>query len=149
MSLHVKILVFLLLPAALWGLLSCHPKLISFSVSGNSNCIYFGKGGGFTGQLFEYSICTNGKMYKKENGVLKFWGSVPENIKQQIFTNYNNLQIQTLNLNNPGNTYYFIGYQQQGSSIHKITWGNAPAPDKEISLFYNMMLETVKKFAVP
>jgi len=113
----------------------------------DGDCIYFGKGGGFTGQLFEYSICKNGSIMKKEGGELKLWGKMPSNFKHQIFANYNHLKISSLNINNPGNAYYFIGYQKYGQTVHKITWGNAPAPDKEIILFYNMMLEMVKKFA--
>ncbi len=57
------------------------------------------------------------------------------------------LQIHSLKINNPGNAYYFIGYQQNGQSIHKITWGNDPVPNKEITLFFNMMLDIIKKFA--
>ncbi|HFB99600.1 MAG TPA: hypothetical protein ENJ53_02235 [Phaeodactylibacter sp.] len=101
--------------------------------------IIFGSGGGITGSVMEYSLLENGQLFSKSGMGAEFVAlkKLKSNVVTQLFKNIEVLKLKEVQLNDPGNRYYFI--QIKGADTdHKITWGNNSAP-KSVTSFYKIL----------
>ena len=105
--------------------------------------IEFGSAGGFAGAVNSYTLLENGKLYK--NNVFKdtstFLMDVNLNLVQQIFTNYDVLNLSSIDVNEPGNLYKFVTYKSDGQE-HKMVW-SGKSEDKNLNLFYGILNSTM------
>lgn len=107
--------------------------------------IVFGSGGGFTGGVTEYALLENGQLFSKANMGADFVAvkKLKSNLVTQLFKNIEVLKLKEVQLNDPGNRYYFI--QIKGKDIdHKITWGNNETAPKQVTSFYKILNHIIK-----
>jgi hypothetical protein len=104
--------------------------------------ISFGNGGGFTGNIIEYSIDTNGTITKfeiitKKTITIK---TIEKKDIRNIYRKAEELPLETYEFNYPGNTYNFIKVLKNGKEYY-ISWGDGKHSVKsEFEEFYNNLL---------
>lgn len=128
----------------LGSLFSCHPaKIEPKSYTGPQ--IIFGDGGGFAGSMNEYNLQDNGHLYKRQGVTDEYvWiRRVDLKMTKQIFTNYDQLKLGEVQVNKPGNMYYFIGLQN-GADHHRITWSNKDDISAEAKIFFSILMNLIK-----
>lgn len=100
--------------------------------------IVIGSGGGFTGQVEEYTVLSNGQLFFG-TGNEGFVHTLPDLAKgdvAQIFKNYKDLGFDKLEIDKPGNMYHYLIYRNKDST-HKIQWGAYDAnPPRELTIFF-------------
>ncbi len=129
-----KIILVLLL-----SLLLCQCKTQSYSPDSYEEAmIVIGTGGGFTGQLEEYCLLSNGQLFRRKNQQSYENELTPlgKNETQQIFNTYRQMKFDTLDIDKPGNMYHYFIYRKKGLE-HKIQWGayDANTP-KELTIHF-------------
>lgn len=100
--------------------------------------IHFGEGGGITGAITEYCLLKNGQLFDKKHFTQDFktYKKVKKRIAKKSFKKCRKMNIQDIELNNPGDKYYFINYQTDKIN-HKITWGrNKEEVPAEVKALY-------------
>jgi len=109
--------------------------------------ISFGSGGGFSGRVNQFTLLSNGQLFKGTNyeGNVTVMDKVDSDRCAQIFSLYNTLGFADLAINDPGNMYYFIKMKEEGTDEHNIKWGGTDVEAPEtLKLFYkNLMNLTV------
>ncbi len=139
-----KLLLFVSFLAAM---MSCKTKEKVFNPETfESPYIVFGNGGGFTGQVKTYYLTNKGDLYLADHEQNTLLGKVDKKITSQIFSNYDDLGLKSLDLNEPGNRYYFLEMKSKDSN-HTLKWGRSPLDNQNLSVFYNILLEVASKFA--
>ena len=108
--------------------------------------ISFGNGGGFAGTYKEYLLCENGQLFYRSGmkNAFEDLGRIEKSQVKQAFENYKNLRIRDLQINDPGNLYYFLIDSEKKES-HKIQWGGVQekVPDY-VSIYYRNLMNMVK-----
>ena len=108
--------------------------------------LIFGKGGGFTGQSIEYSLLSNGQLFMnthKEGNVTEL-KRVEKSVAKQIFSNFHSLGFGDLDVNKPGNTYYYLGFRHDGKA-HKIQWGaHDYKTPQTLKIYFSNLMAIVK-----
>lgn len=86
--------------------------------------IHFGEGGGITGAITEYCLLENGQLFDKKHFTEDFvaYKTVKKKIAKEQFKTCEDINIQSIILNNPGDKYYYISYETPAQK-HRITWG--------------------------
>ncbi len=106
-----------------------------------------GKGGGVTGQVRQYHLFENGTLFVGEgltDKVFKKVGKISLRQANQLFDNYQTLQLGQVNFDHPGNLYKFIELKN-GNNKHRITWGaSGQKVNKEVQLFFDLFYRQVK-----
>ncbi|MBC7923966.1 MAG: hypothetical protein H7Z75_23075 [Ferruginibacter sp.] len=107
----------------------------------------FGSGGGFTGQVTEYTLLENGQLFEtnsltKETKELKRVGS---SARKQLWAATEKLELEKRDFNHPGNQYTFL-QRKRGPTTHRVTWGNPdhPVPD-DIRAVHQQLVDQVSK----
>ena len=107
----------------------------------------FGSGGGFTGQVTEYTLLENGQLFEtnsltKETRELKRIGALA---RRQLWAATERLELQKRDFNHPGNQYAFL-QRKRGETTHRVTWGSPghPVPD-DIRAVYQQLVDQVGK----
>ncbi len=105
--------------------------------------IEFGSAGGFAGTVNSYSLLENGKLYKNNafTDSSTFLIDVDIDLVQQIFSNYDVLNLSSIDINEPGNLYKFVTYKSEGQE-HKMVW-TGKSEDKNLNLFYGILNSTM------
>ncbi len=90
------------------------------------NQIHFGEGGGITGAITEYCLLKNGQLFDKQHFTedFKSFKKVKKRKAKKIFKASDKMDIEKIELNNPGDKYYFIAYETKNNN-HRITWGGS------------------------
>jgi hypothetical protein len=141
----MKNLYLFLLSAFILTIMSCKTKDNAFNPQNFKDpLISFGSGGGFTGRVKTFYLTQKGNLYVSDNDKYMLLGKANKGITSQIFTNYDALGLKTLSLNDPGNKYYFVNFQSKDFN-NAIKWGNNPLENKNLSIYYNILLDLVKK----
>ncbi len=111
------------------------PKVLPENYDGQK--IEFGSGGGFTGGVTTHTLLDNGDLYlqKPMSDTLNYLQRIEKNVATQIFSNYQTLKINELNINNPGNIYKFVTFYD-GESVHKLVW-SGKSEFNQLTLFYD------------
>ncbi len=69
----------------------------------------------------------------------------PDAFVDQMFENYELLQLDKVDHYEPGDLYYFIEYHAKGKDVHRISWGRPGfIPDDNIVNFYNLLYRSTK-----
>lgn len=109
--------------------------------------ITFGKGGGFTGAVTEYTLLENGQLFKKD-GVGKEMleiKSTKRKMAKKVFQQMNELKLMEKNFNHPGNIYYFIRCKANGQENY-LSWGASDhQPDDQLKSFYEKLNTLIPK----
>jgi hypothetical protein len=107
-----------------------------------------GKGGGFTGAYSEFILEENGKVYKYD---FKYDREVfiknLEKVDLIYFLNkINNLALEGIEINEPGNISYYIDVRYGKSSLNKIVWGkNLYYPPNELVNFHKELFDKLSE----
>jgi len=109
--------------------------------------LIIGSGGGVTGAVNEYRIEVDGSVYEKKSlgeTATRKKGLQVDQI-QKINQQFNDLNIDSLKYNKPGNLYYFVGYELNGEK-HQITWGatNDEVPEK-VKAYYDFVISELSE----
>lgn len=104
----------------------------------NGKIIKLGTGGGFTGQLIEYTLLENGQVFRSSNGGRSELTRLERNKAQQMFDNIYSMQFHHILLDDPGNMYHYLEIIDM-KETHKIQWGanDANVPRELLIYFAN------------
>ena len=103
--------------------------------------IHFGSGGGVTGAITEYILLENGQLFKKSSlneTMLEAKKLIGNNQTKQLFSNYEFLGLNEVQVNKPGNLYYFVQHLN-GDKDHKMTWGGGGTTPDKLKTFYTLL----------
>jgi len=109
--------------------------------------IIVGSGGGFTGITKEYIINKDGTVQfqqgdKKEAGN---FGKLSKKQLHEIAKKSEAAGFQTLELNEPGNFYYYIEVNQKDKN-HRVTWSNQNSEEsKKMQELYSYLMDMISK----
>ncbi len=107
----------------------------------NPEFIRIGNGGGFSGLETIYTLKLNGQV-EKGNELI---GKLKKADLNQILRNIEVLNLDQIELNQPGNMYKFIEYNLKGK-IHRMTWdSNSSEVNNNLNLFYNHLFHLIQK----
>lgn len=104
--------------------------------------ITFGSGGGFSGLVTDYTLLSNGQLFKRSStdNIFVELKKVKKDAAAQSFKNYRFLGIDKLSSDAPGNLYYFIQYKGKDNKEHKLVWSNGQSPTEEkLKLYYSLL----------
>jgi len=92
--------------------------------------IIFGQGGGFTGQVVEYTLLENGQLFTGTNqeGFVDELSKLDKKLVKQIFSMCKKYGFEDLKIDNPANQYYYF-ITKDGEKMNKVLWG---VGDKEV-----------------
>ena len=106
--------------------------------------IHFGQGGGFTGNVSYYVLLDDGRLFQKQllDTTYTHQATWKKNFTKQIFSNYHELNLDSLAHSEPGNLYYFVEMHQDGK-VHRLVWGNPGfTPSQKLVDFYNILYKS-------
>lgn len=109
--------------------------------------ILFGDGGGFSGLLNTYVLLQDARLFQQvSDSTFQSMGKIDRSICKQIFQQTDNLRLDTLDFDFPGNLYYFYGTRKE-TEESQIVWGGAQAnPPKEIVDLRAQLMEQVELY---
>jgi hypothetical protein len=112
----------------------------------NQTYIALGNGGGFTGKTTTYYILNNGQVYKGSDFSNEFSqiGKINKRAVAQNWSTYNNLPNEAIQINNPGNYYYFLEFKQ-GNKINRMVWQELTEDAALIQTMYSNLNNTINK----
>lgn len=100
--------------------------------------IHFGEGGGITGAITEYCLLKNGQLFNKKHFTedYKSFKKIKKRTAKKLYKTCKKIELQEVQIDNPGDKYYYIAYETKGFK-HKITWGgNQQKPPIEVIELY-------------
>ncbi len=109
--------------------------------------IQFGQGGGFSGAVTEFLLPDDGRLFQMpwRDTTQEFISQWDKKFTKQIFHNYHALNLGDLSHNEPGDLYYYINYQADMKSSHRIVWGKPGfRPEENLVTFYNVLFKSSK-----
>lgn len=108
--------------------------------------IIFGYSGGIANMTTEFHLLSNGNLFKKvDKDNFESVKKVNNNDCDQLFNNVNFLDLENLQLSDPGNTTNFLRIKRT-DKVHELAWGgNQRAPSAELAMFYSTLMNLVKK----
>ena len=106
----------------------------------------FGNGGGFAGIETTYTLLENGQLFKSSSvdTVQQELNKTKIKNAKQVFEQMTALQLDSIDLNSPGNVYQFVE-KKVGTQSHRVVWtgvSEIPALD---SLYHQLVGLTVEK----
>ncbi len=110
--------------------------------------ITFGSGGGFTGLVTDYTLLENGQFFKRSSKDKIFVPikGVKKDAAKQAFKNFNFLGLDKMEVNDPGNMYYFVEFKTKDGTAKKLTWGNGKTEKEDtLKLFYSQLSSLIAK----
>jgi hypothetical protein len=124
-------------------LFSCKAKENYTPETYKDEMIVFGTSGGFAGHTTSYALLSNGQFFYKAPRFENYASikSLKKRVTKQIFNNIENLKINDLELDDPGNLTYFMEITGD-KHLKKLKWGgfNQKAPETLKIYFTNLML---------
>ncbi len=127
----------------------CKPAEPTTENTANTKRYAIGKGGGFTGAYTEYILEENGKVYKYDFNYDRevFIKNLEKSDLIYFLNRIEELGLEGIEINQPGNMSYYIDVRTGKTSINKITWGaNLFYPPNELVDFhkelFNKLAET-------
>jgi hypothetical protein len=107
-----------------------------------------GKGGGFTGDYKEYILCENGKVYKRDFSYDRevFTKQLSDADLQYFLEKIEELGLEGLSINEPGNMNYYIEIREGKLSLNKILWGgNSYYPPDNLVAFHKELFKKLSE----
>ena len=86
--------------------------------------LVFGSGGGVTGMVTTYYLLENGQLFKKGSmdSSYELVKKVPGKVRKAMFATMEQMKLSDMEINHPGNMYYFIQTNQEGGK-GRVCWG--------------------------
>lgn len=109
--------------------------------------VYFGNGGGFTGELREFCLLENGDVFQinpsSREATLR--NSKGKSMAKSIFKNMDEMDLKKYAYDQPGNLYYWMKYHTEADSTYLI-WGHSDmVVEEEVIHMYEELVELTKK----
>jgi hypothetical protein len=139
------ILICLTALATTFLCLACNrPKYAADKLSVNQ--IRWGTGGGFVGKESAHILCDNGQLFNRDIlGVTAAAGKTKAAKAKALFKTISALELAKMDMNQPGNTYSFLEYQE-GDSVSRVVWGDKNMPvEKSIQALFGELNGLLKK----
>ena len=134
--------IFLLISLSL----GCKPTQTSLQDFTGKQVI-IANGGGFTGQVIEYILLDDGRVFKSNSldRTTDYLKKLDKNVTDQIFNNIEVLELSDLTINDPGNMYYYIKLKSDAQT-HVIKWNaDSRGSDVDIAkLFYQTVINRLR-----
>jgi len=74
--------------------------------------------------------------------------TLDDQLVDQLFSSYHTMGFNEVNVDNPGNMYYYVSMKENGTA-HKITWGGWDSGEPEtLQLYYNNLMALAKKYKI-
>ncbi len=131
------------------AIVSCQTqKQVSKPEEWTKNALWFGTGGGFTGNSTTYCLLENGQLFVKKGIASTTYETLPNIEKKATATAFKKakaLQLPTTEINEPGNMYNEFAFGKNGSAV-KFVWsdGNKNIDPKIIEL-HQQLFSIIKK----
>ncbi|MBX2817179.1 MAG: hypothetical protein KTR24_14320 [Saprospiraceae bacterium] len=108
----------------------------------------WGSGGGVTGHVSCVALLDNGSYFGGQ-GLTEMTfekkGKLSREVSEQLFKNYDILNLASLQIDRPGNTYKFIELNENGSK-HRIVWSSKDdLPNADANTMYNILKSKIEK----
>ncbi len=113
----------------------------------NSDCLVIGNGGGITGRWEFYKIKANGEVLYKENVLTDYEkiGKISKKTTESYFQQIQDLKLDSLALNQPGNMSFMIEFQNDNNK-QKALWSgpkNSSEVPKALTEFYETLIKNL------
>ncbi len=107
--------------------------------------LIFGNGGGFSGATVEYTLLSNGQLFMEgsRSGPRVQLGRVKSKRTNQLFKTYHQFRFDTLEVDDPGNMYFYLK-MQNNEGDHKILWGGQENVPKALKTYYANLIQIIK-----
>ncbi|NNE28398.1 MAG: hypothetical protein HKN16_02100 [Saprospiraceae bacterium] len=107
--------------------------------------IAFGSSGGIANLTTEYHLLDNGALFVKKDDAFESLRKVDLQRTSQIFSNIDFLGLKSAALKDPGNMTQYLRIISD-ESTHEIAWGgNQKEVSKEITIFYQTLMDLVNQ----
>lgn len=109
--------------------------------------IIIGSGGGVTGAVTTYKLFEDGSLFENSSLNTALAQKKMSSIKgiKEIQNQFDALNIDSIKLNEPGNMYFFVGYEKDGKT-HRCTWGlNDVMVPQNLKTFYENLMSTISE----
>lgn len=109
--------------------------------------VYFGNGGGFTGELREFCMLDNGDVYQinpsSREATLR--DSKGKSLAKSIFKNIENMKLKQYKYDKPGNMYCWVKYHTESDSTYLIWGDESMEVNREVVSMYEELVEMTKQ----
>jgi len=141
-----RILLTILTVLALCSLFACRASK-SLPHEYSKEQIIFGDGGGFSGLMNSYVLLDDARLFQQvSDSTFHPMGKVDRSFCKQIFQQTDNLRIDTLDFDFPGNLYYFYGTRKDAEESQVVWGGPSATPPSEIVDLRVQLMEQVSLF---
>lgn len=137
---------YLLLLLVLPFLLGCKSSTLYTMNSLPDEQLTFGSGGGFSGATTTFILLKNGQVFKRESLTQKTQeiAMTGAGKAKSLYKRAIKLGLDTLQIKEPGNLYYFIGLKTEGVD-NQITWGSGDYDlSADLEAFYKDLQQVTK-----
>ena len=116
---------------------------IAFKACSQHDYLVFGKGGGISGEVTEYVILHNGKVYKGSGSAeinISYRGKIRKSDTRKLYKEFED--IADTSFSHPGNMFYYIKKVGENTE-YKYTWGDTgfEVSDQVRNLYRNTMVK--------
>ncbi len=124
---------------------ACKSNKVDSPQESNGKTLILTHGGGFTGKFSTYYLLENGQLWKgsKTEGIKDKQKSLPEKIASQIFSNYDVLNIEDMEVVTYGNLLYTIT-MEDGDITNKVSWEKGDEGSETLQLFFRNVMNQIK-----
>ncbi|MFZ1751313.1 MAG: hypothetical protein WAU01_14015 [Saprospiraceae bacterium] len=145
---HININIFVVFALIITSI-SCKTAQKMFDPKNTkSEYLFFGSGGGFTGKVIKYYLTSSGDLYTETAEGISRMGKMESKNSKQIFNIYTSMSLHQININEPGNRYYFIEKYHGNEPINSIKWGAKDIENPTIETFYAILMKSVSKMSI-
>ncbi len=125
--------------------LSCKSNKVDSQQNDAGKKLILSHGGGFTGNYNTYQLLENGQLLKstKTQGVMAKQKSLPQDITDQIFSNYETLGLADMKVQTYGNLLYSVT-MQAGENKNKVSWEKGDKGSETLQLFFRNVMNQIK-----
>lgn len=119
------------------------------NVNQNETRYAIGKSGGFNGEVIEFILNENGKVYKYDYRYDReyFYKDLEKVDLHYFLEKIEKLGLEGIDINEPGNITYYIDVRIGQNSINKIVWGNhLYYPPKNLVAFHDELFKKLAEF---
>lgn len=137
-----KLLFFLVLSVMT---IACKSNKVESPAESTGKKLLLSHGGGFTGKFNSYTILENGQLFKasETKGVMDKQKSLPQNVVDQIFSNYEVLDLANMEVKTYGNLLYSVTMYDNGTE-KKISWEKGDKGSETMQLFFRNVMNQIK-----
>ena len=125
---------------------SCRSKDIDHQAYEKSK-VFFGGGGGFTGQSFEFCLLENGTLYSVNSLTNEYSEAmlIKKSEAKALMNKVKAVNSKNFDYNEPGNLYKYIKTTKTGDEDVKLVWGNPDLiVDESVISLYNDLIAASK-----